>query len=56
MARSLQELWAEEDAARLAAPRANSDKARRRASHRRRPRRRVVVRGTNRTGPWSGFG
>ena len=45
MARSLQELWAEEDAAQLAAPRANPAPARRRSNHRRR-RRRVVVRGT----------
>jgi hypothetical protein len=49
MARSLQELWAEEDAAQLARPRANPDRPRRRASHRRRPRRRLVVHGTDRT-------
>jgi hypothetical protein len=47
MARSLQELWAEEDAAQLAAPRTDPDRARRRARHR--LRRRVVVSGTDRT-------
>jgi hypothetical protein len=45
MARSLQDLWAEEDAAGLAARHANPARARQRANHRR-PRRRVVVRGT----------
>jgi len=44
MARSLQELWAEEDAAQLAGPRADPARARR-ARQRRRPRRRMVVRG-----------
>jgi hypothetical protein len=56
MARSLQELWAEEDAAQLDAPQGKHARARWRASHRRRPLRRVLARGTDRSRTWPGFG
>jgi hypothetical protein len=56
MARSLQKLWADEDAGQLDARRAKQDTARRRVSRGRRLRRRVVVRGTDRTRTWRGFG
>lgn len=56
MARSLQELWAEEDAAQLTARNAKHGAARRRAGRGRRLRRRLVAHGNDRTGRWRGFG
>ena len=56
MARSLQKLWADEDAGQLELRHAKQGMARRRASHRRRLGQRVVVRGTDRTRKWRGFG